>query len=225
MTGRRTPPPCAEAGFTPLAGAAWYKRLHARVLAHAAAHEGYARAVEPAKRRLLGALRGDVVEIGPGTGVNLPFYDPGIRWTGVEPNGFLHDPIAREATRAGIAATVVTGTAEQLPLPDDSADAVVATLVLCTVHDQAATFREIQRVLRPGGRFVFIEHVAAPPGSWTRRVQRLIRPLWSLAADGCQPDRDTLAAIRAAGFGRVDAESFTVPVPVVGPHVAGVAIR
>ncbi len=220
-----SPRPRVDAGFAPLAHAAWYKRLHARVLAHAAAHEGYAAAVAPAKRRLLGALRGDVVEIGPGTGVNLSFYDPGIRWTGVEPNVFLHEPIAREAARAGMAARIVSGTAESLPLPDASADAVVSTLVLCTVRDLEGTLREIRRVLRPGGQFAFIEHVAAAPGSWTGRLQRGIRPLWSLAADGCNPHRHTLAAIEAAGFTRVEAERFTAPVPVVGPHIAGIATR
>ena len=163
------------------------------------------------------------MEIGPGTGANLRFYAPGVRWVGVEPNPWAHDYLRREAARVGLAAEVRAGTAEALPLADASVDAVVSTLVLCTVPHVPRALAEVRRVLRPGGRFVFVEHVLAPPRTRTRAVQRLVRPVWPLLADGCHPDRDIERAIREAGFARVALERFRAPVPVIGPHVAGVA--
>jgi ubiquinone/menaquinone biosynthesis C-methylase UbiE len=117
------------------------------------------------------------------------------------------------------------GSAERLPLEAASADAVIGTLVLCSVADVAAALREIRRVLKPGGRFVFIEHVVAPAGTWRWRLQRWVRPLWRVIADGCHPDRDTLSAIRAAGFARVEAEQFLAPAGLVAPHIAGIAVQ
>ena len=198
-----------------------YKRLHARLLA--AGCPRYERSVEAHKRRLLGALAGTVVEIGPGAGANLRFYAPGVRWVGVEPNPWAHPWLEREAADVGLAAELREGTAASLPFPDASADAVVSTLVLCTVRDVPRALAEARRVLRPGGRFVFVEHVAAAPGTRTRLAQRLVRPVWPLLADGCHPDRDTERAIRAAGFARVEVARFHAPVPVIGPHIAGVA--
>lgn len=202
----------------------WYKRLQVRLLATGCRR--YDRSVESRKRALLGPLRGTVVEIGPGAGASLRFYAPDVRWIGIEPNPWAHAYLAREAARVGLRdATVRAGTAEALPLDDASVDAVVSTLVLCTVPDVARALAESRRVLRPGGRMVFVEHVAAPPGTRTRAAQRLVRPVWPLVADGCHPDRDTEAAIRAAGFGRVEVERFRAPVPIVGPHIAGIAWR
>jgi SAM-dependent methyltransferase len=209
------------AGCRPLAGLRWYKRLHAALLAHGS--EAYAKSVEARKERLLGPLAGDVVELGPGPGTNLRFYGPDVRWLGIEPNAYMRPHLEREARRLGRTVDLRIGVAESLPLADASADAVVASLVLCTVHDVSGALREVRRVLRPGGRFVFIEHVGAPAGSWTRRLQRALRPVWMVLGDGCHPDRDTEAAIAAAGFARVEAESFRVPFPVIGPHISGTA--
>ncbi len=198
-----------------------YKRLHARLLATGCRR--YDRGVEDHKRRLLGALAGTVVEIGPGGGSNLRFYGAGVRWVGIEPNPWAHDYLRREAARVALDAEVRAGTAEALPAADASVDAVVSTLVLCTVPDVRRALAEVRRVLRPGGRFVFVEHVAAAAGTRTRAAQRLVRPVWPLLADGCHADRDTERAIREAGFARVELARFHVPVPVIGPHIAGVA--
>jgi ubiquinone/menaquinone biosynthesis C-methylase UbiE len=198
-----------------------YKRLHAHLLSVGC--RGYERSVEAHKRRLLAPLAGTVVEIGPGAGANLRFYGAGVRWVGIEPNPWAHDYLREEAARVGLAAELRAGTAEALPLPDASADAVVSTLVLCTVRDVARALAEVRRVLRPGGRFVFMEHVAAPPRTRTRVAQRLVRPVWPLFADGCHPDRDTERAIGDAGFARVELTRFRAPMPVIGPHIAGVA--
>ena len=93
------------------------------------------------------------------------------------------------------------------------------------MEDLDGTLREIRRVLKPGGRFVFIEHVAAPEASWLRRVQRWLRGPWGVVADGCRPDRETEAAIRRAGFSRVEVERFRLRAGLVAPHIAGVAVR
>lgn len=179
------------------------------------------------KRDLLGGLSGTVVEIGPGAGVNLPYFGPGVRWVGVEPNAHFHDRLRKKAVRLGIEAEVHGGVAERLPLPDASADAVVSTLVLCSVDDVARSLAEVRRVLRPGGRFVFLEHVAAPEGSGLRRLQRWVRPAWGVIADGCRPDRETGRIIAQAGFEDVRIERFdaAMPLPVVRPHVVGTARR
>lgn len=199
-----------------------YKRLVPWLLAHGNA--AYERWMAERKRGLLGRLSGVVVEIGPGAGANFPYLRSDVRWIGVEPNPYSRPFLERAAQRAGVPLDLREGRAERLPLEDASADAVVGTLVLCSVEDLETALHEIRRVLKPGGRYVFIEHVAAPPGTLRRRLQRWARPLWRVIGDGCHPDRDTLHAIRAAGFARVEAEEFLAPAMLVAPHIAGVAV-
>ena len=107
--------------------------------------------------------------------------------------------------------------------------ALEKALVLCSVPDPAAVVRDIRRILKPGGRFVFIEHVAAPRGSSLRRLQRFVKPFWWYFADGCRPDRELTEVIRSSGFSEVNLEEFDVPreaaPAVVSPHVLGVAIK
>jgi SAM-dependent methyltransferase len=210
-----------EAGYPPLQRAGWYKRVQAWMLTQRS--PAYDALVAGRKLALLSRLEGTILEIGPGAGANLPFFRPSVRWVGVEPNPYSHARLRAEAMRLGLDAEIRLGTAEQLPFPDLTADAVVGTLVLCSVRDQAAALREIRRVLRPGGRFVFMEHVLAPPRTRRRLAQRLVAPLFPLLADGCHPDRDTARAIREAGFARVELQPFDLPVPVVGSHLAGIA--
>ena len=176
------------------------------------------------KRALLGGLGPVVVEIGAGVGVNAEYFDAGTRWRVVEPNGFMHDGLRRAAEAHGLALDLAAGTAEALPFPDASADAVVSTLVLCSVSDPGAALAEVRRVLRPGGRFVFVEHVGAPHGSGLRRLQRALRAPWGAIADGCQPDRETEALVHDAGFASVTVERFRLPLGLVAPHIAGVAV-
>jgi ubiquinone/menaquinone biosynthesis C-methylase UbiE len=183
------------------------------------------RHVADRKRTLLSELNGDILEIGPGTGVNLRYYGNGIHWIGIEPNPFMHPYLRQEAMRVGLKIDLRSGTAERMDIGDESVDAVVGTLVLCSVEDVRGTLREIQRVLRPGGRFVFLEHVAAPPKTWLRRLQRLVRPVSKLLADGCCPDRETWRVLVGAGFARVDYQSFRVPIPIAAPHIAGAAVK
>lgn len=175
------------------------------------------------KARLLGGLRGTVVDVGAGAGVNLRYLDRTVRYVAVEPNVHFHGRIRRAARKAGVAAEVVAGVAERLPVDDASADAVLSTLVLCSVSDQQAALAEVRRVLRPGGTFVFVEHVAAPPWTVLRGLQRLLRIPWGLLADGCRPDRETGHAIEAAGFAEVRMDRFWMPLGLARPHIAGTA--
>ena len=184
----------------------------------------YERFVSPYKQRLFAGLTGTVVELGPGTGVNLRYLDgERVKWIGVDPNPFMQPYLLREAERLGMAADVRMGTAYELPAEDESVDAVICTLVLCSIGDQSRVLREVMRVLRPGGRFVFIEHVAASRGSRLRRVQRLVASLWRPLFDGCNPCCETAAELERAGFAAVEYERIVAPLPVVSPQIVGVA--
>ena len=170
-------------------------------------------------------LSGTVLEIGAGTGENFPFYPAGIHWIGVEPNFYMQEHLLERAREYQIEGDLRTGVAEKLPVADASVDAVVSTLVLCSVSDQSIALREILRVLRPGGSFVFIEHVAAAEHSRLWWAQKLIKPAWKLAADGCNVDRETADAMQRAGFSHVEIEPFRAPLPIASPHIAGKAIK
>lgn len=110
-------------------------------------------------------------------------------------------------------------------MPDASVDDVISTFVLCSVTDLEAALAEILRVLRPGGRFAFMEHVIAPEGSLLRRTQHLVTPVWRFVADGCHPNRGIEAAIRRTGFSSIEIQSFRAPEPIVSPRIAGVATK
>jgi SAM-dependent methyltransferase len=201
--------------------------LYQKLFAHSLAlgDEAQHRIYGDRKRRLFADLGGTVVEIGPGTGVNLPYLPDGIRWVGLEPNPHMHDLLRPKLEGRDLDAELRTNPAQDTGLPDASVDAVISTLVLCSVPHLDETLDEVRRILRPGGRFLFIEHVAAEPGRWLRWVQSGIRPLWRPLADGCRPDRDTGAALDRAGFAEVTYERFDTGLPVVAPHIIGTAIR
>ena len=177
------------------------------------------------KRSLLSEAGGTVVEIGPGTGTNFQYYSRNIHWIGAEPNRYMHPYLRRAAEVAGFPIEVLPSRAENLNLPDESADAVVATAVLCSVDDPHKALQEVRRVLKPGGRFIFVEHVAAKRGTSLRRIQRIIQPFWSRIADGCHPDRDTGELIAQAGLRPLVLDGFRLPLGPVAPHIAGVAVR
>jgi ubiquinone/menaquinone biosynthesis C-methylase UbiE len=183
---------------------------------------------------LLAGLSGQVAEVGAGGGRNFPHYPPGVaRVVAVEPEPRLRRLARAEAGRAGgVPVAVVGGVAERLPLADASCDAVVACLVLCSVADPDAALAEAYRVLRPGGTLRFLEHVRAPSAG-ARRVQRVLdATLWPRLMGGCHTSRDTLAAIRRAGFGlgelgegEVRAFRFPEARTPASYHVTGSACR
>jgi ubiquinone/menaquinone biosynthesis C-methylase UbiE len=179
-----------------------------------------------AERRaaLLAGARGTVLEIGAGTGSNLAVYPPVDRLLLSEPAPTMRGQLVRRVAGQGADAVVLDSPAEALPLPTGSVDTVVSTMVLCTVPDLDAALDEIVRVLRVGGRLLFIEHVAAPEGTALRRWQeRLVEP-WAVFAMGCRCDRDVLGAIsRHVTVDRVEADAWRGMPSVVRPLVVGEA--
>ncbi|HZG03741.1 MAG TPA: class I SAM-dependent methyltransferase [Streptomyces sp.] len=164
------------------------------------------------RAELLAGLSGRVIEVGAGSGLNLPRYPAGVREVvAVEPEPGLRRLAAGAARHAGVPVTVVPGVAEELPAADGSFDAAVASLVLCSVRDPARSLAEIRRVLRPGGELRFYEHVraATPAGALLQRA--LDRTVWPRLFGGCHSGRDTVAAIGAAGFVSVRHRRLRVP--------------
>jgi ubiquinone/menaquinone biosynthesis C-methylase UbiE len=191
-------------------------------------HQGsdrYNQLTDERKRSLISGLTGRVLEIGPGTGANLEYYPEELLLTGLEPNPHMQQYLREKAGRLGRQIDIITGAAEEIPLEDESMDGVVSTLVLCSVTDVQQALHEIKRVLKPGGTFLFIEHVAAPKHTFLRRIQRWIKPLWRRMADGCKPERETWKAIKKAGFDEVEVEHFRLSLPVVGTHIMGRAMK
>jgi SAM-dependent methyltransferase len=182
--------------------------------------------VVAARRRLLSAAEGRVLEVGVGTGFNLPHYPNGIAELVVADE--LEGMVRRAARRAGqLGREVQTARApvESLPYDDASFDTVVGSLLLCSVDDQDRALAEIRRVLRPGGRYLFLEHVRSNDPKTARRQDRLER-LWGAVTFGCHPNRDTLSRIDAA-FAVEEAERDELPAgpKLVRPYVLGRARR
>ncbi len=184
------------------------------------------------RRRVLAGLSGRVVELGAGDGANFPLYPDDVEEViAVEPERHLR-AFAEEAARdPGPRAriTVVAAFAEQLPLADQSVDAAVASLVLCTVPDEAAALRELYRVIRAGGALHFYEHVHARRQPLRAVLEVADRSrVWPAIAGGCHPTRETAAAIEAGGFNieRIDRFGFSPSLlsPKV-PHILGIARR
>jgi SAM-dependent methyltransferase len=179
------------------------------------------------RTELLGSLEGHIVEIGAGTGVNLAHYGDGPESLALcEPDRGMRRQLEARLPTHGRARALAAG-AERLPFEDGTVDVVVGTLVFCTVPEPARALAEARRILKPGGRLVFLEHVAAPDGTRDRRTQGWVDPVWRHLAGGCRLVRDTEAAIRAAGFDIERLERAPMkPAPrFVRPTIRGVARR
>ncbi|MGZ4257260.1 MAG: class I SAM-dependent methyltransferase [Gaiellaceae bacterium] len=178
------------------------------------------------RRRVVGGATGRVLEVGGGTGANLPHYGSGVEsLTITEPEPPMLSRLERRIGEEGTEADVVQAPAEHLPFEDGSFDTVVSTLVLCGVEDQSQALREARRVLKPGGRLLFIEHVRSEePGvaRWQDRLNGLNR-----FVSCCDCNRDTLAAIEAEGFEVAELERTELPKapPFVRPLIVGTATR
>ncbi len=157
--------------------------------------------VQAQRRQLVPQAHGRVLEIGMGTGRNLPFYDRQrvTHLVGVDPAMQMHHLAQKRSRQAGIAVELMGLSAEQLPTADASFDTVVCTYTLCSITDAAQALREMRRVLVPGGKLLFCEHGRAPDAG-VRRWQDRLQPLWGKLAGGCQLGRDIPALLEAAGF-------------------------
>ena len=169
------------------------------------------------EREFVARVRGRVLEVGAGDGENFGAFDPGVEWVGLEPDGKRRAELATRAREWRHEAEPLDALAESIPLPDASVDAVVGTYVLCSVRDPAAALAEIRRVLVPGGRVVFVDHVLAPPRTLKRVVQRVATPFSKRFCHGCHWDRDTEQALASAGFTGVDVRRLRVRSMPFGP--------
>jgi len=172
---------------------------------------------------LLEGLAGEVLDVGAGTGANLRYLHRAARVVATEPDPAMRRRLVERAAETPV--QVDDAAAEALPYPDASFDAVLFTLVLCTVADPDRALAEARRVLRPDGRLMVLEHVRGTGG--LARWQDRVTPLWNRLAAGCHPGRDTRAAVERAGFRFVEVEEFK-PIPrwiPVSPWLQGVATR
>lgn len=153
------------------------------------------------RRRWIPRAEGDVLELGVGSGLNLAFYDPARvrRVVAVDPSAPLLDRARERARAAAVPVEIVAAPAEHLPFDDRSFDTVVTTYTLCSVGSPGEALREARRVLRPGGRVVFVEHGAAPDRG-PRRWQERITPVWRQVSGNCHLDRDVRRELVDAGF-------------------------
>jgi ubiquinone/menaquinone biosynthesis C-methylase UbiE len=184
------------------------------------------------RSELLGSLDGEVLEIGAGTGANVDHYPAAVtRLVLTEPDKHMRIQLeerVHEVQAAGggpAEVEVVDASAGDLPYPDASFDVVVSTLVLCSVPDQPAVLTEVERVLRPGGRFALIEHVAATDKPARLKWQRRVTPIWKRVAGNCHMDRTTGLAVAERFDGALTNESMRKASPLVRASVRGVTTR
>jgi SAM-dependent methyltransferase len=153
------------------------------------------------RERIVPLAEGRVFELGCGGGLNQPFYDRGkvTAFAGIDPNGALLDRARTAARDKGWDADIREGKGERIPFPDESFDSVVSTYTLCSVDDQARVLSELRRILKPGGRLLFLEHGRSPdpgPAKWQRRIE----PLWKNVMGNCHLTREVAGAVGRAGF-------------------------
>lgn len=188
----------------------WYER---HVLPHVLDLACGVKPVRRQRQKIIPSAHGDVLEVGIGTGLNVPFYDKARvhRVVGVDPSLELHALAQQRIDAAGLKVELVGLSAERLPLADASFDTVVCTYTLCSIPDPASALAEMRRVLRPGGRLLFSEHGRAPDEG-VRRWQHRLQPLWGPLAGGCKLSMDVPALLKDAGFdARVEAAYLPGP--------------
>jgi ubiquinone/menaquinone biosynthesis C-methylase UbiE len=185
--------------------------------------------MRPLRRELLAGLSGTVVEVGAGNGLNLAHYPPAVtRVHAVEPEPYLRSLAEEAAVHAPVPVTVHAARAEHLPLADDSVDAAVLCLVVCSLDDRPAALAEVRRVLRPGGTVRFLEHTVADTRG-LRAVQRAVdATVWPHVTGGCRTSTDTVSLLVDAGLAVTELRRFRFPEARVphpaAPHLLGTAL-
>lgn len=179
------------------------------------------------KARLLSDHPAKVVELGAGYGANFRYLNKDTEVVAIEPKKEFHNLLKRRAKHFGNPIQVFETGGEHIPLPDESVEMVLCSLVLCSVEDPTKVLAEVKRILKPGGRFIFVEHVSAHSNSWLCKLQLGIKRPWKKFFDGCHVDRDTAASIRSASFREVKIDEFsqrTIILPII-PHISGYAVK
>ena len=197
----------------------------------AALYDSFFKAVEEAglrdmRRELLSEARGRTIDIGAGTGANLELYPADVDLTMAEPDPHMARQLRHKLSESDRAVELVEAGAESLPFEDGSFDTAVFTLVLCTVPDPPAALAEVARVLKPGGRMLFLEHVRAESPGLARWQDRLEKP-WRFVGDGCHCNRDTVATIESSPLRLENVERDKLPKapPITRPLARGSAVR
>ncbi|MBI3709861.1 MAG: class I SAM-dependent methyltransferase [Proteobacteria bacterium] len=186
-----------------------------RILPHLCHLSMRNRRLVPYRERVIAAAAGRVLEIGIGSGLNLPFYAPRAREIlGLEPAPRLVAMARRAAERTTVPVTFIEGSAEAIPLDSRSVDTVVTTWTLCTIPKALEALAEMRRVLRPGGQLLFVEHGLAPEAG-VRKWQDRLDPAWTRLTGGCHMNRPIAALIESAGFRVGKMETGYAPGPRV----------
>jgi ubiquinone/menaquinone biosynthesis C-methylase UbiE len=185
--------------------------------------------IGPRRDELLAGLTGRVLEVGAGNGINFRHYPTSVtEVAALEPEPYLRTKAERAAAHSPVRVTVSAGVAEELPFGDAAFDGAVACLVLCTVGDQEGALAELRRVLCPGGELRFLEHVRSPSAGKARTQAAFDRSgIWPWIGGGCHCGRDTVAAVKRAGFQVEQVRSVDLGPSwaLTNPHVLGVATR
>lgn len=181
----------------------------------------------PYRERVLASARGRVLEIGIGSGLNLPFYGANVQEIlGLDPVTRLIAMARSAVGRCKTAVTFITGSAEAIPIDDRSIDTVVTTWTLCSIPNAVGALEEMRRVLKPGGQLLFVEHGLAPEEN-VRKWQNRLTPVWKRIGGGCHLNRPISTLIERAGFGitRLDTGYMKGPRPMTFLYEGSAAPR
>ena len=168
-----------------------------------------------------------VIEIGPGTGTNMRYLRKGTKLIAIEPNIHMHNDLKNNAKKYEVDLEIKSLLGESIDLPDNSCDFVISTLVLCTVKNPVQCINQIKRILKPSGRFVFIEHVKAKENTILAFIQSIIHKPWHWFFEGCHTNRDTKSLLESSGFSSLELERYNLYSPFIPitPQIRGSAVK